>query len=1087
MGSFIGFGQCAITSQPLATQSVCQNGSTTPLEVINDPPAQCTWVCGGGGGQGIASYQWFVNNMNGTSGAQPIVNANSNIYIPSSNTVGTSYYYCEISIDGCVWNQSSIASVTVNESPIITSPPGNTICSGSNVNISLSANIQSVFSWSAINNPTVSGESVVINNGSSINDLLTNTTNIVQTVVYTVTPTSLVGNCVGPSQNFVVNINPLPTMAQIANQTLCNGSITNPILFTGLTPGTNFSWTNNNTSIGLPPNGQGSIQSFNVGNGSSNLMVAQLFVTPDFNGCVGQLQTFTITVLPTPTMNPIPDMVFNNFQITPVIVFTSNVFNTSFSWTNSNTNIGLGSSGSGNIPPFTAINNTTNPLVAQINVTPTNTSNGLSCSGFPEQFTITVNPCYQNGLLLISAFSDFNQDCSQNAEPGIEGILVSIQPGNYIAISNASGIASFDSLPDGSYTATVDTTNLNWSATCPISQNFTIQNGTADCMSFGLTNNNPCTDPDVSIFAPFLTAGFPNQMVHVSACNQSTASSVLNSSYVDVELDPLMTVTASSLPYTAQGNNVFRFQTGNINPGQCVNFTIATTVSINAFNLTLCMDAHLYPVQSCVLDTDPAPMATGVTPCSLPWDQSSLSVDGWCQGDSVYFTITNTGELGGGDMECYSPVRVYVDGVLTYFDSIMIQGGTTVTYSYLGNGQTWILQADQHPLHPGNSHPNAHVEACGDLTNWTPDIVNDFPQDDADPVVDIYCSWVTGAWDPNDKTGYPRGIGATNDILPNTDLQYVIRFQNTGTDTAFTVVIRDTLDTDLNIFTVTPGVSSHNYSFTMHGPRVLEWTFNNINLPDSSANEPESHGFATFQVKQVPNLATGTEINNNVGIYFDFNDPVITNTTLHTINPCINTINQTINSSPSACSTYTAPNGQVLSESGTYQIISQDANGCNTIHNITLSISSFEATATLVGPNTLQASSGVTYQWIDCSTGQILSSETNQTVVVNNGEYAVIVNDGQCSDQSDCITVNTVDIEEGKSSFNLHPNPSNGLVIVEALGIEPSEYVILSMDGRILHAGMLHNGLTALDLNHLTNGTYIFNFNGKQLRFVISK
>jgi hypothetical protein len=43
------------------------------------------------------------------------------------------------------------------------------------------------------------------------------------------------------------------------------------------------------------------------------------------------------------------------------------------------------------------------------------------------------------------------------------------------------------------------------------------------------------------------------------------------------------------------------------------------------------------------------------------------------------------------------------------------------------------------------------------------------------------------------------------------------------------------------------------------------------------------------------------------------------------------------------------------------------------------------------------------------------------------------------------------------------------------------------MDGRILHAGMLHNGLTALDLNQLTNGTYIFNFNGKQLRFVISK
>jgi uncharacterized repeat protein (TIGR01451 family) len=1076
--SYLSFSQCAIISQPLATQSVCQNGATTPLEVTNDPPAQCTSVCSGGGGQGIASYQWFVNNISSTSGAQLIVGANSNIYVPASNLVGTSYYYCEISIDGCLWNQSSIALVTIN---------------------------------------------------------------------------------------------PLPTVNPPVSETLCNGTSTTPILFTGAIPGTNFSWTNGNTSIGLNGSGTGDISSFNVSNFSPTVQVAVIAVVPSFTNsgltCYGQSQAFSITVNPTPTIFPVNNQVFCNNETTNPILFTGGTPGTTFIWTNSNPNIGIGPSGAGNISPFIAINNSTNPIVAPINVVSVNTFNNVSCAGQAQTFDITVNPtptavfinyftpfcsadstwqvtftstlsyqpngmfssvpaglslnsstgtistntstpgiytvtyigsCTQEiasttvtvgqtGSFSVAVFNDLDQNCSLNTESGIEGMLISIQPGNHIASSNTNGVASFSNLPDGIYTATIDTTNLNWSTSCPGSQTFSIQNGSADCISFGLTNNNPCTDPDVSISAPFLTAGFPGQMVYVSACNQITASSVLNASYVDVQLDPLMTITSSSLPYTAQGNNVFRFQTGNINPGQCVNFNIATTISINAFGLTLCMDANLHPVEPCVFDTDPAPMATGVTPCNLPWDQSSLSVNGWCQGDSVYFTITNTGDLGGGDMECYSPVRVYVDGVLTYFDSIMIQGGTTVTYSYFGNGQTWILQADQHPLHPGNSHPNAHVEACGDVSNWTPDLVNNFPQDDADPIVDIYCGWVTGAWDPNDKRGYPTGIGATNDILPNTDLQYVIRFQNTGTDTAFTVVIRDTLDTDLNIFTVTSGVSSHNYSFTMHGPRVLEWTFNNINLPDSSANEPESHGFVTFQVKQVPDLSAGTEINNNVGIYFDFNAPVITNTTLHTINPCINTITQTTNSSPYACSTYTAPNGQVLSESGTYQIISQDANGCNTIHNISLSISTFEATATLVGPNTLQASSGVTYQWIDCSTGQILSSETNQTVVVNNGEYAVIVNDGQCSDQSDCITVNTVDIKEGKLSFNLHPNPSNGLVIVEALGIEPTEYVILSMDGRILHAGMLHNGLTALDLNQLTNGTYIFNFNGKQLRFVISK
>ena len=69
------------------------------------------------------------------------------------------------------------------------------------------------------------------------------------------------------------------------------------------------------------------------------------------------------------------------------------------------------------------------------------------------------------------------------------------------------------------------------------------------------------------------------------------------------------------------------------------------------------------------------------------------------------------------------------------------------------------------------------------------------------------------------------------------------RFQNTGTDTAFTVVIRDTLDIDFDIFSVVSGVSSHSYEFKMYGPRVLEWTFNDINLPDSAANQEGSNGF----------------------------------------------------------------------------------------------------------------------------------------------------------------------------------------------------------------------------------------------------
>ena len=495
-------------------------------------------------------------------------------------------------------------------------------------------------------------------------------------------------------------------------------------------------------------------------------------------------------------------------------------------------------------------------------------------------------------------FKDFNGNCTKETnEIGFGNYQVNVNPGNLVATSNSNGYWWIDSLNSGNYTVTLDTTNINWTPSCMYSYNFTVINSNVGLVTpnFGLISNNPCTDPDVSIYAPFLRRCLSNQQVYVTACNQTTATGALNASYVDVELNSFMTVTASSLPYTAQGNNIYRFQTGNLNPGQCASFNITTTISCNAvLGQTLCMDANLYPVQLCALDTIPSNPPSGGSgtggtldglpqPCTLPWDQSSLSVDGWCQNDSIYFTVTNTGVLGGGDMECYAPVWLNVNGVVTFTDSILLQGGQTITYAFLGNGQTWILNASQHPLHPGNSQPNAFVERCGDTLSWTPGDVNDFPQDDADPIVDIYCGVVTGSYDPNDKTGFPIGQTDQFYIQPNQQLQYAIRFQNTGTDTAFTVVIRDTLDIDLNIFTVTPGVSSHNYEFRMYGPRVLEWTFNNINLPDSAANQAGSNGFVTFHVEQVPDLAPGTEISNDADIYFDFNAPITTNTTMHRI------------------------------------------------------------------------------------------------------------------------------------------------------------------------------------------------------------
>jgi len=143
---------------------------------------------------------------------------------------------------------------------------------------------------------------------------------------------------------------------------------------------------------------------------------------------------------------------------------------------------------------------------------------------------------------------------------------------------------------------------------------------------------------------------------------------------------------------------------------------------------------------------------------------------------------------------------------------------------------------------------------------------------------------VTGSYDPNDKAVNPKGLGEEGIIsMSDSLLSYTVRFQNTGTDTAFTVLIRDTLDEDLLVQSVRPGPASHAYSLNVKDGNVLEFLFENILLPDSFINEPASHGFVIFDALIRRDAPYGTTLENRAGIYFDFNPPIITNTVVNTL------------------------------------------------------------------------------------------------------------------------------------------------------------------------------------------------------------
>jgi uncharacterized repeat protein (TIGR01451 family) len=385
-------------------------------------------------------------------------------------------------------------------------------------------------------------------------------------------------------------------------------------------------------------------------------------------------------------------------------------------------------------------------------------------------------------------------------------------------------------------------------------------------------------------------------------------------------------------------------------------------------------------------------------------------------------------------MVCESEVRVYVDGDLfaTYYIQLGAESDTTFTYPT--NGGTWILQADQHPLHPGNSQPNDHVEGCGDIEGegdgdddngdgdsddddeWEPGLVDDLPCGDESPFVDQYCGQVVGSFDPNDKQGFPGGIGEANEILPNEQLQYLIRFQNTGTAPAYTVVIRDTLDTDLDIFSVTPGVSSHDYTFTMYGERVLQWTFNNIMLPDSFSNEEESHGFITYTVNQLTDLQDGTAINNSAAIYFDSNEPIITNTTLHTINRCLFSETQST-IYVTAVNEYVAPDGQLYDQSGTYTAVVDNDEGCDS------------------------------------------------TITIN-------------------LTITVGVLELDNPGIRVFPIPASQTITAMWNG-DATTFTIATPDGRLVRSGRIIAGSNVIDISALASGTYVLKADNRVTRFVV--
>ena len=160
-----------------------------------------------------------------------------------------------------------------------------------------------------------------------------------------------------------------------------------------------------------------------------------------------------------------------------------------------------------------------------------------------------------------------------------------------------------------------------------------------------------------------------------------------------------------------------------------------------------------------------------------------------------------------------------------------------------------------------------------------------------------YCYQVINSHDPNKKEVYPI------DVLPNYQdwFTYTIHFQNTGSAPAMNIRFKDTLDANLNLETFEVINYSHQNTWQLY-KNLLVFNFQNIQLPDSTSNPEGSKGFVQYRIKPKANRPFGSQIKNTAYIYFDYNAPIITNTTInHFTTPASineNFINKTVSIYP---------------------------------------------------------------------------------------------------------------------------------------------------------------------------------------------
>ncbi|MFM6935269.1 MAG: T9SS type A sorting domain-containing protein [Flavobacteriales bacterium] len=271
------------------------------------------------------------------------------------------------------------------------------------------------------------------------------------------------------------------------------------------------------------------------------------------------------------------------------------------------------------------------------------------------------------------------------------------------------------------------------------------------------------------------------------------------------------------------------------------------------------------------------------TTCADLWTTVTPWI-GYYQNSTAYIKL-NWGNYGPGAAGNYTLTMSFPAGVTVNTSSIANSG-----YTMSGNTISWNLSSASTFF---SNYDVITFNVPGGLSSGT---AHYFTSTIA-PTSGTDCSTYNNAgnllqlvgnsYDPNEKVvARPEStiqhFGSPTSSLDGTTqeaLTYTIRFQNTGTAPAQNIYIIDTLDADLDWSSLTLVEATHNMQIVNLGNGVIRFEFPNIWLADSTTNEAESHGHLVYRIMESTSAHAGTEIENTAYIYFDWNTPIVTNTT----------------------------------------------------------------------------------------------------------------------------------------------------------------------------------------------------------------